>query len=443
MGFSCIDCLPESKLDATPGNPPTLGLSVEFVRFQWVDYSGILRTRILTREHCLDLVQQAKPLRCNQQSLLCLADGTVLPHEPSGVHLLYPDWSSLKPGDPSCPYATVMCSIVEIASPESPPQRGLCPRQSLKTVSQAAHVDYGLEILVGFEIEFVVLRHEEGKGLSPASSHIGAFAAAGLRDPGAILVEEAIRGIQAMGVPVQGFHVEGPGAQYEISLGPRPPLQAVDNLVTAQDIVKSTFRKHGLTATMAPKPILDGPGNGLHVHVSMQPVKKAREDAFLAGILHRLAAICALGLPYEPSYVRLKPFEAGEVVSWGTESRRAPVRKISAGHWEVRCADATANPYLLVSAIVASGLLGIQKGESLSWPDVSLAATRGVREVVGTPLPRNLTKSLMALGRDCADFASVLGGDAIDRYLSLKLQESTVFQSLDDEAFRGMLTNIF
>ncbi|KAL2009942.1 hypothetical protein VTN00DRAFT_5749 [Thermoascus crustaceus] len=237
---------------------------------------------------------------------------------------------------------------------------------------------------------------DSGQGdFLPLSSHTGHYSVAGLRESPFRYVEETVKNLRASGVSVQGFHIEGYQGQYEIFLAPLPLMQAIDELVTAHDIIKGTLASHGLTATMFPKPIPDRSGSGAHIHISM--TDSSQQDSFLAGVLQQLPAVCALGLPYDYSYTRVQELEAGNTVCWGTENRGVPIRKIENAHWEIRCADATANMYLAVAAIIVAGLLGIQNKEILHWQDVSGEKCADRSADAAEPLPENLDQALKKL----------------------------------------------
>ncbi|KAJ5207368.1 glutamine synthetase [Penicillium cf. griseofulvum] len=88
---------------------------------------------------------------------------------------------------------------------------------------------------------------------------------------------------------------------------------------------------------MSPKSVAsDSQANGQHMHLSLQPASPPLEASFLAGILKRLPSLCSFCLPLEMSYERLKPHMAGETVSWGTDSRLVPIRKVEPSRWEIR-----------------------------------------------------------------------------------------------------------
>lgn len=91
--------------------------------------------------------------------------------------------------------------------------------------------------------------------------------------------------------------------------------------------------------------------------------------AFVAGLLHHLPALMAVTTPSPNSYRRLQPhFWSGAFRCWGIDNREAAVRipspatSASPTHIELKTADATANPYLALGAVIAAGLDGIRQG---------------------------------------------------------------------------------
>ncbi|WP_127508454.1 glutamine synthetase family protein [Actinoplanes solisilvae] len=76
------------------------------------------------------------------------------------------------------------------------------------------------------------------------------------------------------------------------------------------------------------------------------------------GILAHLRALLAVGAPTPASYLRLVPSRwAGAFACWGVETREAALRYVpSPANLEVKCFDLTANPYLLVGALIAAAL---------------------------------------------------------------------------------------
>jgi glutamine synthetase len=309
------------------------------------------------------------------------------------------------------------------------PDRGLCPRIAPQNLIEKARKEQNLDFLVGFEMEFTLLKESTDGTFLPFSSQPGCYSVVGLRDPTFHLFEECIRGLCTASIQIEGFHVEGYTGQYEIALAPQPPLEAIDTWVTTHDLIKSFFSNHGYVATMCPKPIGGDQANGAHTHVSISRPEK--QSAFLAGILQRLPTLWLFFMPQKVSYVRRLNGQAGETVRWDTENRMAPVRKLGEGYWEFRCVDATANMYLVVAATLAAGLAGIMDGTHLRWPDVSIESEQSTEEV---ELPYTISQALEQLTRESREFKTLLGKQLVQEYVSLKMEEARRLDGLGEQA---------
>src|ERR1700691_6024718 len=243
----------------------------------------------------------------------------------------------------------------------------------------------GLSVLAGFELEFFVSRAgdepapaQQGPAYGPlALLQVDEFAAAVLRD------------LAANGVPVGQFHAEHGLSQLEVSLGPADPVSAADRQLLARQTIHAAARAHGLRVSFAPLVTLDGAGNGLHLHISVsrgddnlladqgQGLPGGDRARFLGGLVRHLPAIAAVTAPSVPSLLRRRPgYFAGAYQFWGVENREAPLRYVPSSPFigadranvELKAADASANPYLALAAILAAGLAGIEDNAELPPP---------------------------------------------------------------------------
>lgn len=157
----------------------------------------------------------------------------------------------------------------------------------------------------------------------------------------------------------------------EIPLGPLPPLAAVDQLMHAREIITYVASMNGYRATLYPKPYVEGPGTGLHMHLSF-PAALSIGSSFFAGILQALPTICAFSLAGEDSYLRVDDgaWSGGTWCIWGDNNREANLRRLEKekNHWELKCLDGFANVYLAVAAVLHAGRLGVQGNMQLPEP---------------------------------------------------------------------------
>lgn len=415
---------------------------ISYIRFQWQDYSGVLRARVLILESVIAQVAEGTPIQAAGIALGCTVSNHILPHDPPrGMYWAVPDWSSLRsashPGT-----AIVMCAL-NFTKLERPISSDLCPRQALARVLREARQTWELDFLVGFEVEFIVMKSDpSSNAMVRCSGGLGHFAVSGLRDPCFQYVEQCVTLLRAQGVVVQAVHTEGFRGQYEIVLGPLQPIQAVDQLILVHDYLKDTFSCHGYEVTMSPKPVsFESQANGQHMHLSLQPASSTLEASFLAGILKRLPSLWSFCLPLEVSYERRKPCMAGDTVGWGTQSRAVPIRKVESSHWELRCIDVTANMYSTLAAILGAGLLGLAGKEPSTWPDLGIPANQA--SFCGEPLPQSLNDSLEILDADDGLLSSMIGRPMIDHYINIKRYEIHQMKEMDPQAIRELLIELF
>jgi len=272
--------------------------SIEYIRYQWLDYSGILRVRNVTKSHCLSLATSNKPIMIARCAHITLVNNTMFNGLPIGSNTLWPDWQSLRrtnAGGDGGVCASVMCRTREPDTNDLDTDYRHCPRATLQRVLKQAEDSYGLDFLVGFEVEFMLMGNSEDGRRYPLLQNGGHWTASACRTQVFVHVQECVDTLRVLDVAVQQFHSEGRSGQFEISLAPLPPMEAVDTLILTQEVIKNVAFKYGHEATMYPKPFADHPANGAHTHLSIHPPHQ--EDGFLAGLLKRLPALCAFTMP--------------------------------------------------------------------------------------------------------------------------------------------------
>jgi glutamine synthetase len=93
-------------------------------------------------------------------------------------------------------------------------------------------------------------------------------------------------------------------------------------------------------------------------------------EDFLAGVVQALPELLAITAPSVASYLRLQPARwAGPFQCWGLENREAALRLIAgpdgagetAANAELKVVDAAASPYLVVGAVLAAGMSGLDR----------------------------------------------------------------------------------
>ncbi|KAH8742635.1 hypothetical protein F5882DRAFT_526038 [Hyaloscypha sp. PMI_1271] len=422
---------------------------LEFVDLQWVDFSGVLRGRMLPISHCLQLALSEQPHNAGCFSMVGLALGYALQFPehilPGSRDALYPDWSSCKLVETN--RASVMCCVSEEPLLHTPATEAdlfkRCPRSVLKNVLEVADLEHSLTFLAGMELEFYLL--QEGQKEPPPDATYSCWSiASAMRGPSRKCLEDCVKTLELAGIAVEQAHAEYASHQYEISTGPRTVLQTVDAMVQSQDIIKNVCIKHGFRACFLPKPFPRFAPSGLHVHISLEydasAAKRSRlMDCFLAGVLERLPLLCAFAMPTEESYARVNHEDLGEWVSWGTENRMTPIRKISEDRFEFRAFDFTSNPYLSIAAYIAAGLLGVQENSELHVQDFAgflVKTSEEERDALGVKqrLPTSISETLALMKEDWKGLDKILGLPVLEYYAMIKDGERFSFSKVSKEA---------
>ena len=427
---------------------------ISFIRHEWLDYSGVLRVKILPKKRALQIAMYQRPIIQGHPVIMSfLVDGSYVPGSLAApVKSLSPDWTSLKPanfGRQKNRYASVMCYVPETGASDTYTDFSSCPRSILTRVLRDAKQEHGVEFLVGFELEFCLVNIAEDGSAYPLESEPGNLSAAGLRSSRYPFIEECIDDLEAAGIEVQDWHSECAHGGYEIATGPLAPVQAIDALLLSHEIIRNNFNRHGCRVTFHPKPFLGRSGLGTHTHISMQPTSE--EKQFLAGMLRRLPALCAFTMPSFESYARAGTHgEAGGWVAWGSENRCAPIRKVAGeAHWEMRCVDATCNMYLAVAAMLGAGLLGIRHQEKLIWGDLPSSVDdldeHQRRDLnVLTPLPGTLREALTLLKEsELHGLDGLLGVKLISEYVAVREREESNVKNLSRDQRISMYLRLF
>ena len=259
-------------------------------------------------------------------------------------------------------------------------------------------------------------------------------------------LREILVALDAQGVVVDQIHPEYGAAQYEISVAAEDPVGAADTMVLVRETIRALSLQRGLFASFSPKVLADGVGNGGHVHVSLwrdganiftggsgRYGLSAEAEGFAAGVLRHLPALLAIGAGAPASYLRLIPSHwAGAFQVWGLENREAALRFITgspgnpaAANLEVKAFDLSANPYLVVAGLLATGLDGLAGPaalpEAVNVDPVSLSESeRAERGVLA--LPPSLAEATDAFACDEV-LATALGAELATTIVDLRRAE--------------------
>lgn len=285
---------------------------------------------------------------------------------------------------------------------------GYDPRVVLRNL-QRRFSERGLTPVVAPELEFMLLSSErdaEGipqvpnTGINGRSKVGGQLYGTDIMHEFSAVLHEMREACDSMDLKLETLVKElGPG-QYELNqhhLG--DALQAADNAQMLKRVIKGVAQKHAYVATFMPKPFAHADGNGFHTHISVldergqnifdDGTEKGSESLrqAVAGLAATMSDLMLVFAPHRNSYRR---FSAGThtpiAPTWGYENRdvalRIPVGEPEARRIEHRVAGADANPYLVLSAILAGVLYGLENELEAAEPAVAGSEDQG-RELAG------------------------------------------------------------
>ena len=338
-------------------------------------------------------------------------------------------------------HAGVARMFCDIVTPDGEPFPG-DPRWVLKqTLNRAAELGYSF--YVAPEIEFFYF--EDSSPATKVLDRGGYFDLTPL-DVAQEYRRSTIVALEKLGIPVAFSHHEVSPSQHEIGLRHTDALTMADTIMTTRLTVKEVAIEHGIYATFMPKPLEAVDGSGMHLHLSLfkgdgnafhdpDAANGLSKDArgFMAGLLMHASELTAVTNQWVNSYKRLVTgFDAPIFETWARNDQSALVRipatkkgKIDSTRIEYRSPDASCNPYLVLSVILAAGLAGIENEYDLPpqmGSDVlAMSSTEridaGVRH-----LPRNLAEAIRAMeGSDLV--RETLGDHVFEWFLKNKKRE--------------------
>jgi glutamine synthetase len=268
---------------------------------------------------------------------------------------------------------------------------------------------------------------------------------------------DVLAALDDQGIEVDQLHPEYSDGQFEVSVAATDPVAAADDSVLIRETIRAVSQRYGLRTSFAPSVVAGHVGNGGHVHLSARrdghnlftggpgPYGLTGDgEAMAAGVLELLPALLGIGAPTVASYLRLVPSHwAGAFACWGHETREAALRLVtgnaglesSAANLEVKCFDLAANPYLLVGALIAACLDGLERGGQLPPPVTGDPArfsgdeltARGIRR-----LPTSLDEATEAFAA-AGTLRTALGDLLTDAVIAVRRAEAERFRDVPPE----------
>jgi glutamine synthetase len=422
---------------------------IKFVRILWCDNANIIRAKAAHIDFLEDYIKDGVGITIAQQALPVMYDTVVADAGlgPVGEVRLMPDWSTLT----ILPYADAHAQVFsDMVISETGKVWELCPRGFLRRQVEKL-AENGLNIRVAFENEFFLLRRNAQGTLESFDDTV--FSATGSMNIHCAFINDLSDALVAQGVAVEGYYPESGPGQQELNIRYADAMQSADQQIIYRETVRGIANQHGVIASFLPKIFEDKAGSGCHINFSIWRKEKnisgdagqtngiGREaGAFVAGVLAHLPALAAITIPSKNSYRRIRPhFWAGAFRAWGHQNREAAVRVCKnskgtrANRFEFKTADATANPYIALGALIAVGLDGIQR--SLDLPEEVMIdpglIPESERMAKGIDLlPKNLGEALDALGEDKV-LLEAMGAAMTKAYMAVRHFEWKALKDMD------------
>jgi len=409
---------------------------VKFIRLWFTDILGFLKSFAITIEELEDAL--AEGVRFDGSTLLGFA------RDDEREMIALPDASTFRilpwrPREDSV--ARIFC---DIHLTDMSPFEG-DPRYVLKrNLTKAA--EKGYTFYTGPEIEFFFFKNAH----STETLDTGGYFDLTPLDTASDYRRRAVLILEEMDIGVISSHHEAAYSQHEIDLRHEDALTMADNIMTFKLIAKEIGQLNGIHTSFMPKPITDQNGSGMHIHQSLFDGESntffdaAKPNflsdigrAYVAGLLRHCKEFFAISNQWVNSYKRLQyGFESPTHISWGLGNNtslirvpQCPKHKPNSQRVELRNPDPACNPYLLFSAILASGLKGIEEGYTLPEPFDMKPGTQQ-RESLGRqgidPIPESLREALRHL-EGSALMEDALGPFIKNAFIQNKLMEIEKF----------------
>jgi glutamine synthetase len=425
------------------------GRGVVAVALTWVDNAGINRAKTVPVRRLVDAVAAGVGMSPVFDVFLVDDSITTSAHigGPVGDLRLYPDLDAIVPlaAQPGWAWAPA-----DRWTQEGEPHAA-CQRRFAAAMTEEA-AGRGLELRMAFELEWFVGRAGSADdGTAPACTGpaYGMTRVVELSD----YARDLLVALEGQGVLVDQFHPEYAAGQLELSLAPADPVAAADRVVLVKETIRALSQAHGLRASFAPVVMAGQVGNGGHLHLSAWSEGRNlfaggdgpygltdRGQSVLAGLLDALPALCAIGAPSVASYLRLVPHRwAAPWQCWGRENREAALRFVTGtagteatgANAEIKCFDASANPYL-VAGVVAT-VVAATADEGRILPAEVTVDPAGLTPAAQPPrLPQSVPEALAYLEKD-GRLRAALGEPLFEAFVAVHRAEAELLAGLRDD----------
>lgn len=323
----------------------------------------------------------------------------------------------------------------------------ICPRQVLRRAIAKSET-LGYTPTFGMEFEWFNFKEtpqswEQKQYVSPEPLSPGMFGYSVVRATQnqpyfAALMDE----MAAFRIPIEGLHTEtGPGV-FEAAILYSNALETADRGTLFKTAAKEIGFRFGIMPSFMAKWNSKLPGCSGHLHQSLWKGDKnafynendpnRMSDLFrhyIAGQIKCLPEILPFFAPTVNSYKRLVDgYWAPTKATWGIDNRTVACRVIpgtsKSTRLETRVPGSDVNPYLAITASLASGLYGVEKNMNLDAKPIQGSA---YHEATQPRLPRNLQEATQKLA-DSKIANELFGEEFVSHFVKSREWEWRQFQ---------------
>jgi glutamine synthetase len=258
--------------------------------------------------------------------------------------------------------------------------------------------------------------------------------------------------IKNCGIELENLFTEHGPAQHEINIKYGEILNSCDNHIILKQCIKHTTKEMGIGCSFMAKTFIDQTGSSCHIHISayqngknfwapsdndndIQTLTNEKVSVkinnnfyyFIGGIIKYLPELFLAYAPYVNSYKRFKKntFAPFYLDTWSYDCRTSALRVIGEGeslHLEVRIGSADANPYLAYSALIGSGMKGVE--DKIKPPPMQ---TENCYDKTGGSVPPKTLYEAAQLFEKSQFAEEVFGKDFRDLYVRMSYKEWDTF----------------
>ena len=408
---------------------------VRAVRLVFPDLHGVARGKDIPIAAFGDLAEHGVPF-CSAVLATDLRHTPVVDDDEAfGDLVARPDLDTLRivPWQPE-----VALCVADLWRPDRSARWPACPRGALASIIER-FAQLGLAPVAAPELEFFLLERDptaSGGRRRYVDVLSRSYTVGYVSDPRGVVLD-MLASCEQLGLQATTATHEFSNSQYEITIGHGPALDAADRGFLLKTAIKEMAVRAGLTATFMGKPFNDQGGSGFHVHLSLNGADGGNAFAdeslpddvgpvlghFIAGVLAHAPAPTALLAPTVNAYRRMVPDSLAPTrADWGHDNRtafiRVPLERGRGTRLEVRGGDGAANAHLIVAALLAAGLDGIERSLEPPPPLDEAAA----------PLPARLETALDLLASDDR-LGAALGAELVETFVRVKRFEVERFNA--------------